>query len=81
MAVPAYKEEYGVDPSPVLFTDYMTEELSDLDSGTEEQKEAHRALLRRQARLTEWDIENKVVALEVVKLGFLSEEVRVKYYK
>lgn len=70
-----YKELYGVDPGPMIYTDYMSEEVSGLDSGTESQKATHLNYMRRQAGITEADVEDGVDVYEHVRIGFLSQEV------
>ena len=74
-AVDEYKEQYGVDPGPLIQTDYMSEEVSGLDTGTEEQKAAHLGLMRRAANITESDVDNGVSVFERRKIGFLSKAV------
>ena len=69
-----YKELYGVDPGPMIYTDYMSEEVSGLDSGTESQKATHLNYMRRQAGITEADVEDGVDVYEHVRIGFLSQE-------
>lgn len=74
-AVGAYKEQYGVDPEPLLETDYMSEELSGIESGTESEKAAHLNLMRRAANLSQEEIDDGANVYERVRVGFLSQEV------
>ena len=74
-AVDAYKEEHGVDPKPLIETDYMSEELSCKDSGTEGERAAHLNLMRRSAGLSQEEIDDEVDVYERVRIGFLLQEV------
>ena len=74
-AVEAYKEQYGVDPTPVLETDYFSDERSGLDEGSESEKAAHLSYMRRAANITQSDVEDGAKVYERVRVGFLSQEV------
>ncbi|TDL17695.1 hypothetical protein BD410DRAFT_901363 [Rickenella mellea] len=65
----------GADPSCLLETDWMTEEVSSLDTSDDEEKEAHRQKMVQAARLTEKEIECGTVVLEKIKPLFRSDEV------
>ncbi|KAG2045623.1 hypothetical protein BDR06DRAFT_1051460 [Suillus hirtellus] len=43
--IEAYTKEYGTDPTLLLETDYMSEELSELETDNEEKKKAHHKML------------------------------------
>ena len=38
----AYLEEYGVDPEPLLLTDWMSDLVSELEDGDDDEKYTHR---------------------------------------
>ncbi|TDL16354.1 hypothetical protein BD410DRAFT_889812 [Rickenella mellea] len=64
----------GANPSCLLETDWMTEEVSSLDTSDDEEKEAHREQIVQAARLTDKEIKCGTV-LERIKPLFRSEEV------
>ena len=78
-AVSDYIAKHGVDPSPLLeHTDYMTEELSELDADSETEKAAHREKIIQAAGLSVADAEAEVTVWEIVRPGHQSDEVRTR---
>ena len=59
----------------VLETDWMSDEFSDLEDGTDEAKAAHRAQLQLAAKLTAKEIAEGVPVLEKMTPAFRSTEV------
>jgi hypothetical protein len=77
-AVKAYKKEYGKDPSCFLETDWMSSEVSDIDTDDEEAKANHKLRLANAARVSLKDIEEGMPVWEVVKPAWRSEMVSVR---
>lgn len=73
--IDTYIKTYGTDPTPILETEYMSEEISQLDTDDEVKKKAHRARLVEKAGLKDSDAEDGVVVWEVVRKAWRSDDV------
>ncbi|KAJ6552642.1 hypothetical protein DFH09DRAFT_1085814 [Mycena vulgaris] len=72
-AVPEYKKKHKRDPVFVLETDWMSDELSSLETDDEEKKTVHRRRLDQAARLCSDQQDHPV--WETIRPGFQSTEL------
>jgi hypothetical protein len=72
------KDNNGSDPTPFLQSDWMSSEVSELESGDEEQKAEHKMTLMDKAGLTLEDVSNRVPVWEVVKPAWRSVMVSLQ---
>ena len=66
-----------MDPTPFLETDWMSSDVSDIDTDNEESKANRKVSLATAAGLSAREIEDGVVVWEVVKPAWRSEMVSV----
>ncbi|KAG1803020.1 uncharacterized protein BJ212DRAFT_1487237 [Suillus subaureus] len=71
--IEAYTKEYGTDLTLLLETEYMSEELSELETDNEEEKKAHHKILLQKAGFIGSDEEDAVV-WEVVRQEWRSKD-------
>lgn len=70
-----YLYRYTCDPAPLLLTDWMSDYVSDLEEGTEEEKIFHRGRLAAEVGLTNISHASREIIWERVRPGFRSDEV------
>ncbi|KAG0703215.1 hypothetical protein DFH29DRAFT_998670 [Suillus ampliporus] len=71
--IKAYTKEYGADLTLLLETEYMSEEISELETDNEEEKKAHHKILLQKAGFIGSDKEDAVV-WEVVRQEWRSKD-------
>ncbi|KAG2133011.1 hypothetical protein DEU56DRAFT_914036 [Suillus clintonianus] len=71
--IEAYTKEYGADPTLLLETEYMSEEISELETDNKEKKKAHHKILLQKAGFVGSDEEDAVV-WEVVRQEWRSKD-------
>ncbi|KAG2151460.1 hypothetical protein DEU56DRAFT_908308 [Suillus clintonianus] len=69
------KRNEGQDPSALLETDFMSDELSQLDTDNEARKRTRREELEKAAQLTTAEVKDGVAIWEVVRHGYRSKEL------
>ncbi|KAG1881235.1 hypothetical protein F4604DRAFT_1922241 [Suillus subluteus] len=69
------KQNEGHDPSALLETDFMSDELSQLDTDNEARKRTHREELEKAAQLTTAEVKDGVAIWEVVRHGYRLKEL------
>jgi hypothetical protein len=69
------KRNDGQDPSPLMETDFMSEELSQLDTDDEVKKSMRRTELEKAAQLNTADVKDGVAIWEVIRPAYRSQEV------
>jgi hypothetical protein len=75
-AVEDYKKKHGRDPSAFLLSeDWMSDEISNKDTDTEENAKAYRAELAKEANLSQSDVEAGQAVWEVIRPAWRSEMV------
>jgi len=77
-AVKAYKKEHGRDPTSFLQTDWMSSEVSEIDTDDEQAKTDHRTRLANEARLSAIDLKEGTPVWEVIKPVWRSEVVNIR---